>query len=123
MTNNNPPNTTPSEDVQRWATEGAGEGDPASSLSAIEAYMDAEVMAMGTLHSDISTLPEGTSERFHTFESPAEIEDYLAQGGLVFFDENGDPIPNPIVHIIKESDPDDADFYWYIVYIADDSKA
>ena len=108
-------------DIQDWATEGGGEGDPASSASSIQNYVESFISDLGTLHNDTSTLPTTSSERANgTFYDLNDLIRYLDGGGLIFRDEDGEFVPNPIIHIVRTED----EFYdkvLYTVWIDDNS--
>lgn len=123
MTSLPKPDQSPSEGARDRATEGGTHNiNPPQNLSDIQSYSDGEVASLGAFHTDESTLPVASTERFHTFNSYDDLFDYLANGGLTMFDSGGGTIPNPIVNIVKYVDPDDADYYHYQVWINEDSQ-
>lgn len=108
---------THSEHIQGWATSGGGEGDPAASLGDIQSNVDNYAAGFGTYHTDYSTLPSDAQSRPNgAFFDPLDLEKYLDGGGLVYRDANGDPIPNPIVNIVRTY-VEDFDDYIYEVWI------
>lgn len=110
------------DDIQEWATEGGGEGDPASSASEIQTYVESDFANLGTLHDDDTTLPGTATGRPNgIFADYHDVLDYLESGGLVILDpDTGDPIPNPIVHIVKR-ESEYHDWIDYEVWIDEES--
>lgn len=109
------------DDIQRNATTGGGEGDPASPVGDIEVYVEQILEGYGTTHYDLDNMPSSASGRPNgMFSDYHDLERYLDGGALVLRDENGEPIPNPVVHIYIHED----EFYdgnIYEVWIDDDT--
>lgn len=114
--------TDHSENIQRWATEGGGEGDPAASSSDIRDYIETELQQLGTLHYFEGDIPDTASARPNgVFFDVDDLRQYLESGGLVFIDPiTGMNVPNPIVHIYRSVDEDDGSIE-YEIYIDDES--
>lgn len=114
--------TDHSENIQRWATGGGGEGDPAQDLATIRSEIDSELSTLGTLTYDETTIPDTASERPNgIFFDKDDLHRYLEGGGLVFIDPiSGGNVPNPIVHIYAAVDPDTGETE-YRVYINEES--
>lgn len=114
--------TDHSENIQRWATEGGGEGDPAASTGDIRDYMEAELQRLGTLHDIEGDIPDTASARPNgIFFDVDDLRQYLESGGLVFVDPiTGMDVPNPIVHIYRSVDSYDGTIE-YEVYIDEES--
>ena len=111
------------QDWMDWATgiTGADAPDPILTQAEIEQIVDDVVATYGTFHTDTSTLPEtATSRPRGIFTDPHDLLNYLADGGLVGFDEFDAPMPLPIVHIVKTI-ADDRNNIEYEVWIDDDT--
>lgn len=109
------------DDIQRDATEGGGEGDPASSVDDIQVYVEQILEGYGSTHYSLDDMPETSSSRPNgTFADYHDLERYLDGGGLVLRDENGNPVPNPIVHVYIHED-EFSDNFIYEVWIDDNS--
>lgn len=109
------------ENFQSWVTGGAGEGEPALPVDDIQQAMEDDLSALGTLHTDLSNMPETATERPNgTFFDYDDLRQYLDDGGLLLLDGDGLPIPNPIVHIYRFYD-EDYDVERYEVYIDEDT--
>jgi len=97
------------ENIQRWATEGGGEGDPAASSEDIRAYVASEIAEFSNLVEDTTSIPgTATSRAAGYFSDADDLFRYLEQGGLIIPDGGGF-IPNPIVyvhHFVLEGDED-----------------
>lgn len=92
------------QDWMEWASgiTGAGEGDPLLSREDVEQIVDDVVSTFGTLHTSPETLPTtATSRPRGAFDSPNDLRSYLDRGGLLGYSGAGDPVPMPIVHILK----------------------
>lgn len=92
------------QDWMDWATglTGAGQDDPLLSRAEIEQIIDDTVAQMGTFHTDPSTIPAtATSRARGAFDSPNDLRSYLDGGGLLAYDDVGEPIKMPIVHLLK----------------------
>lgn len=92
------------QDWMDWATgiTGADAPDPILTQAEIEAIVDGVVATYGNYHTDPSTLPESATSRPRgIFTDPHDLLNYLADGGLVGFDEFDQPMPLPIVNILK----------------------
>lgn len=109
------------ENFQDWVTGGGGEGDPALPIGDIQQAMEDDLASLGTLHYDLSDMPETATERPNgTFFDYDDLKQYLDDGGLLFLNDIGQPIPNPIVHILRFYD-EDYDVEKYEVYIDEDT--
>lgn len=92
------------QDWMDWASgiTGAQEDDPLLSREEIETIVDNVVATFGQFHTDPSTIPgTATSRPRGSFDSPNDLRSYLDKGGLLAYDGSGQPIPMPIVHILK----------------------
>ena len=110
-------------DAQNWVTGGAGEGEPALSLSDIRANIEAEMSLIGNVVYSESELPETARERPVEFLYPGEIIEYLAKGSLMIWD-NSQPKgyqPNPLINIQVWLDPDDPTYQIYSLWIDDET--
>lgn len=111
---------------QQWmdwtsGVPGAVEGDYLLSKTEIEEIVDAVMSTMGTLHTDAATIPTTATARPRgAFADPIDIRQYLDGGGLLTYDELGNPVPIPIVHILKMALPD-SDVIIYEVWIDEQS--
>ena len=113
--------TTPLERWQDWITGGGGTGDPAQNVPDIQVSVESFLSQIGTLHADLSDVPASASIRPNgVFSDPNDLMAYLDGGALLFLDEDLNPFPNPIVHIVREFDPDD-DSEIYRVYVDENS--
>ena len=111
-----------SSDIQSQATGGAGEGQPALSVSEIRAAIDAEFGTLGEVVTP-SELPADASIRANgMFDDPAALEDWLVNGGLLAYDVNGNPVKLGLCYLTLEQDPIDQDEYYYQVWIRDSSE-
>ena len=106
------------DEIQDWATEGGGEGDPVSSAADIEAYLDGKIGEFATLHTDTSTLPEYAEERPNQgpFTTLQDLVQYFGSGNLLLEDEFGEPIVNPLLQVVKRYS-DELESEVYDVYI------
>lgn len=92
------------QDWMNWASgiTGAQENDPLLSREEIEDILDGVVGTMGTFHTDSSTIPTTATARPRgVFDSPNDLKSYLESGGLLGVSSTGQPMPSPIVHILK----------------------
>jgi hypothetical protein len=91
-----------------WAAgiTGATEGDPLLTKEEIEDIVDGVVSTFGEFHTDPSTIPTtATSRPRGAFDSPNDLKNYLASGGLLGEGSDGSPLPMSIVHILKITIP------------------
>lgn len=115
------------ENIQMNATEGAGEGEPASSVPEIEAYVDARIAGFVNLVTDIEEIPVSATSRANgIFYDDYSLLQYLQEGGLVGYIENPpgsgeyDPVPIGWVYVYKNVD-DDTGEVQYEVWIDEDT--
>jgi hypothetical protein len=114
------------ENLQNWmdwvtGITGADAPDPILTQPEIEAIVDGVVATFGNFHTDPSELPaSATSRPRGIFSDPNDLLNYLADGGLVGFDEFDQPLPLPIVHILKTI-ADDSTNIEYEVWIDEES--
>lgn len=110
-------------DAQNWVTDGAGEGEPALSLSEIRANIEAEMALIGNVIHSHDEVPETARLRPTEFLYPNEIVDYLAKGSLMIWDntEAKGYRPNPLVNIEVWVDPDDPNYQIYSLWIDDNT--
>lgn len=107
--------------VQSEATGGAGEGEPALSVAAIRAEIDAEFAEMGEVVLE-ANLPTDASIRANGFfDDPLALEEYLVNGGLLAYDGDGNRVKLGLVYIVETVDIVDESTY-YQVYIRDSSE-
>lgn len=100
--------TTHEQNLQNWVTGDAGEGEPALPTSDILTNMEQDIAQLGELTFYLGDIPEGATPRFNgVFLDYDDLYRYLDNGGLILLDENGDVIPNPIIHIYRWVDGDD----------------
>jgi len=102
------------DEIQSWATGGGGEGDPALSSSQINDYLDGLIGQFATLHDDTTTLPEYAEERPNQgpFTTLQDLVQYFGSGNLLLEDEFGQPIVNPLLHIVaRYSDQLESEVY------------
>lgn len=109
-----------SEHIQSMATGGAGEGEPALSVSEIRAALVAEIGQMSEIVT-IDNLPTDASIRANGFfDDPLALEEYLVNGGLLAYDEDGNRVKLGLVYVVEVVDPVDETVY-YQVYIRSNS--
>lgn len=113
---------THSDSVQNWATGGGGEGDPSLSSDDIQQNMDNTVSLFGNFTEFQGDIPSSASGRPNgVFFDPDDLMEYLQSGGLLFLNpDTGEPTPNPIVWIYKDTDADTGEVE-YQVFIDDES--
>jgi hypothetical protein len=102
-----------------WASgiTGAQADDLLLSRAEIEVIVDGVMATMGTLHTDPSTLPTSSTARPRgAFADPNDMKQWLEDGGLITYDALGNPVPIPIVNILKQPQPD-GDLIIYEVWI------
>jgi len=94
------------QDWMDWASglTGADQGDPLLTHEEIEAIVDNAVSQFGIFHTDPSTIPTTATARPRgAFSDPNDLQHYLNSGGLLSYDELGQPVPSPIVHVLKRN--------------------
>lgn len=75
---------------------------------------------LGEFHLDESGLPPDAEMRVNgLFDTEDGLTAYLDDGGLLLRDGAGNPVPNPLVHIVLVDHPSGGDMYQ--VYIDEDS--
>ena len=111
-----------SENIQRRATLGGAEGDPAGSSSAISGYTASELGQFVNVHSSIGELSTAAQPRARQgpFFDVDDLLRYFNEGNLLLYDTGGDPVVNPILHLVSRYD-DDYESDVYDVYIDEDS--
>lgn len=77
------PDEAQSQNVQDWATGGAGEGQPALSVSNIQTEFDDLISSFANLTSDIGDVPTSARERYKDFLDPSDLTEYLQEGALL----------------------------------------
>lgn len=114
--------------IQMDATEGAGEGEPASSVSAIEAYVDTQIASFVNLVEDTSEIPVSATSRANgIFYDDYALLQYLQEGGLVGYIQNPpgsgeyDPVPIGWVYVYKNVDANTGEVS-YEVWIDEDTN-
>lgn len=97
------------QNIQDWATGDAGEGEPALSVSDIRANMEADISQLGTLTYFQADIPDTATGRPNgIFQDYSDMLQYLESGGLVLLDPLTNlPVPNPLITIYANVDPDD----------------
>lgn len=114
--------TTHSENIQRRATIGGGEGDPAASTSDIQDYTENELSDYATVVGSEAGLSPESEARANQgpFFDIDDVLQWMEIGSLLHTDNSGNPIVNPIVEIVARYDD-----YWesevYEIYIIDAS--
>ena len=78
------------------------EGDPVGSPSAIDTFMQSELAQFASVYTDEGDIPSTVESRGDrgTFYNNDDLEKYLNLGHLLTRDSNGNPIINPLVHIL-----------------------
>ncbi len=107
--------------IQDWASGDLGEGAPTLPIQDIQDNVEADISQLGQFHTDISDLPLTASGRANgIFASYDDLLEYLEGGGLVLRNENLEPVPNPIIHIVRQNN-EYSDGVLYYVYIDEES--
>lgn len=92
------------QDWMDWTSgeEPASAGDLLLTKAEIEEIVDGVMGRLGAFHTDPAEIPTTATARPRgSFADPHDLRKYLEDGGLLGFDETGEFVPSPIVHILK----------------------
>jgi hypothetical protein len=108
------------QEIQDAATDEGGEGTPALSTVEILGYLGEQFAQFADI-TTVENLPADAHIRANGyFDDPLAFQDYLEQGGLITYDDEGNPVKTGLVYVVEETDEVDGSLY-YQVYITDNS--
>lgn len=107
--------TDPAQSMQDWVTGGAGEGEPALSVTQIREAIDDRVASYAAFFTDAADLPATATSRANgVFYDPLDMEEYLEGGALLIRDGDGDFVVNPLVCVVSRYDADFDDWIYEV---------
>lgn len=73
---------------------------------------------LAIVYDDLGDIPATATSRINagSFDDPISLHEYLDNGGLISYDDDGNPVPVGFVYIFERYD-EDYDTYEYDVYI------
>jgi len=111
------------QDWMDWTTgvTGADAPDPILTKEEIEDIVDGVVATLGSFFTDPQDLPATAIARPRgIFSDPHDLQSYLDGGGLMSYSDAGNPVPNPVVNILKVTHP--SGLITYEVWIDDNTN-
>ena len=110
------------EPKDRPGTE-ARHGDDAVDREVYRDNIRADFERLAVVFDDAGDVPATASGRVNAgrFDDPISLAEYLDNGGLLSYDEDGNPVPVGWVYIVEYYDAD-YDTYEYEVYIDTDTN-
>lgn len=94
------------EQIQQWASasETGDTGDPIETPQNIQDWINSNWQDIGTVYSDEASLPPTAEPREQLFFDHESLMRHWINSGLIYWDEHGNVVPNPMIAIVEMED-------------------